>query len=48
LPATEELGVLSYNNSESNYLQRSKQSAETVRVKGMERLKETRNKKRIS
>jgi hypothetical protein len=38
LPATEELGGLSYNSSGSNNSQRSKNSPEIVRVKGIKRL----------
>jgi hypothetical protein len=41
LPAIEELGVLSYNNSGNSNLQRRKNSAETIRVRGMKKLKET-------
>jgi hypothetical protein len=47
LPATDELGVLSYSNGSSN-LQRSRMSAGTVRVKGMKRLEKRENKKRRS
>jgi hypothetical protein len=37
LSATGKLGVLPYNNSENSNLQRSKNSAEIVMVKGMMR-----------
>jgi hypothetical protein len=40
LPVTEELGILA-KDSGSNNLQRSINSAETVRIKGMKRFKET-------
>jgi hypothetical protein len=45
LPTTE-LCVLSYNNGSSDF-QRSKNPKETVRAKGMKRLKETEEQKGI-